>query len=101
MASVNAVAAEGGNLYALSSDSLSILSLADPDRPELLGELALDGAFAADLEVRGRSTYVLQANKLLVVNVEDSAAPQVLSTYDIRWPRAPTWMWKSARWTAT
>ena len=85
--SVNAVAAEGGILYALSSDSLSILSLADPDRPKLLGALALDGVFASDLEIRGRCAYVLQSNKLLVVDVGDSAAPKILSTYDIRWPQ--------------
>lgn len=84
---INEITAADDRLYALSNQALYILSLDDPDAPEVLTRFPLDLNVAMDVEVYGRCVYVLDMTKLLIIDAIDPAAPKILTQYDIRWPQ--------------
>lgn len=73
---------QGGYLYALQGRSLSILSLADPARPRLVGTLG-DLGNLRQVAVRGTTAFITaREDGLFVVDVSDPASPRLITRYD-------------------
>lgn len=76
------LAVAGDRVYLAELDHLSLLSVADPLHPVLLGSLELNGAESVDVE--NDLAVVGAAPGLVVVDVSDAANPRVLGATPLR-----------------
>ncbi len=73
---------EGDHLYVLQGRNLTILSLADPAQPNVVGKLE-DVGNLRQIVVRGKTALITaREDGLFVVDVSNPAQPKILARYD-------------------
>jgi hypothetical protein len=76
------VVRQGEYLYTLQGPNLTILSLANPAAPKMVGELENVGNLR-QIVVRGKTAFITaREDGLFVVDVSDLARPKVIARYD-------------------
>ena len=76
------VVRDGGHLYVLQGRNLTVLSLANPAQPNVVGRLE-DVGNLRQIVVRGKTAFITaREDGLFVVDVSNPAQPKLLTRYD-------------------